>query len=88
MKLIKLCLAYIYAIVVYFALMFGYCLYRNLDRRDRSVEFYNFLPVNTDSNGSEVIDHQRKDEVEVEQEATEQQGRENTIPFIDFLSAN
>ncbi|PWA96303.1 Homeodomain-like protein [Artemisia annua] len=60
------------------------------DKRDRSVEFYNFLPVNTDSNSSEVIDHQRKDEVEVEQEATEeQQGSTNTtVPFIDFLSVN
>lgn len=62
----------------------------NEDKRDRSVEFYNFLPVNTDSNGSEVIDHQRKDEIEVEQEATEeQQGSTNTtVPFIDFLSVN
>lgn len=70
--------------------MFGCYVYWNSDKRDRSVEFYNFLPVNTDSNGSEVIDQQRKDEVEVEQEATEeQQGSTNTtVPFIDFLSVN
>ncbi|KAM0061644.1 putative transcription factor MYB-HB-like family [Helianthus debilis subsp. tardiflorus] len=57
------------------------------DKRDRSFEFYNFLPVNTDSNRSEVIDHKNKDEVEVEQEATQQQGSDMTIPFIDFFSA-
>ncbi|KAF5759927.1 putative transcription factor MYB family [Helianthus annuus] len=56
------------------------------DKRDRSLEFYNFLPVNTDSNRSEVIDHKNKDEVEVEQEATKQQGSDMTIPFIDFFS--
>ncbi|XP_024971479.1 transcription factor MYB52-like [Cynara cardunculus var. scolymus] len=54
------------------------------DKKDQSVEFYNFLPVNTDSNKSEVIDHAKKDEVEVEQEATEQQ-RRDVVPFIDFL---
>ncbi|KVI07493.1 Homeodomain-like protein [Cynara cardunculus var. scolymus] len=53
-------------------------------KKDQSVEFYNFLPVNTDSNKSEVIDHAKKDEVEVEQEATEQQ-RRDVVPFIDFL---
>nr|XP_043618426.1 transcription factor MYB52-like [Erigeron canadensis] len=62
------------------------------DKRDRFVEFYNFLPVNTESNGSEVIDHhQRKDEVEVEQETTTHlQGRDDitTVPFIDFLSVD
>ncbi|KAK1431487.1 hypothetical protein QVD17_07946 [Tagetes erecta] len=59
------------------------------DKRDRSLEFYNFLPVNTDSNKSEVIDHKNKDEVEVEQEATKQEGSTDTsVPFIDFFSVN
>ena len=85
----KVCFENIDVIVVYTLLMFGCYVYWNSDKRDRSVEFYNFLPVNTDSNSSEVIDHQRKDEVEVEQEATEeQQGTNTTVPFIDFLSVN
>ncbi|KAI3783727.1 hypothetical protein L1987_42813 [Smallanthus sonchifolius] len=54
------------------------------DKRDRSLEFYNFLPVNNDSNESEVIDHKNKDEVEVEQE----QGSDMTVPFIDFFSTD
>ncbi|KAK9075152.1 hypothetical protein SSX86_003472 [Deinandra increscens subsp. villosa] len=61
------------------------------DRRERdgSLEFYNFLPVNTDSNRSEVIDHKNKlDEVEVEQETTKNQGRDMTVQFIDFFSAD
>lgn len=53
------------------------------------MEFYNFLPVNTDSNGSEVIDHAKKEEVEVEQEAPEQKRRDiHVVPFIDFLSVD
>ncbi|KAL8233208.1 hypothetical protein R6Q57_002986 [Mikania cordata] len=53
--------------------------------RDGSLEFYNFLPVNTDSNRSEVTDHINKDEVEIEvdQEATKQHV---SVPFIDFFS--
>ncbi|KAI3807834.1 hypothetical protein L1987_23769 [Smallanthus sonchifolius] len=57
------------------------------DKGNRSLEFYNFLFVKTNSNTSEVIDHQRKDEVEVEQETT-QQGRDVTMPFIDFFSVD
>ncbi|CAH1420498.1 unnamed protein product, partial [Lactuca virosa] len=30
---------------------------KNEDKQDQRVEFYNFLPINTDSNGSEVLDH-------------------------------
>ncbi|XP_071710335.1 transcription factor MYB52-like [Rutidosis leptorrhynchoides] len=60
------------------------------DKRDRCVEFYNFLPVNADSNGSEVIDQLRKGEVvEVEQDASDRrEGSETTLPFIDFLSVD
>ncbi|KAL4557352.1 hypothetical protein LXL04_035528 [Taraxacum kok-saghyz] len=58
----------------------------NEDKRDQPVEFYNFLPVNTDSNASEVIDHARKEDVEVEQESQEQKRRDIVVPFIDFLS--
>lgn len=50
------------------------------DHRNRPVEFYDFLRVNTDSNGSEVIDHPRRDDDEVEQKANA------SVPFIDFLS--
>ncbi|KAJ9546132.1 hypothetical protein OSB04_025839 [Centaurea solstitialis] len=59
------------------------------DKKGQSVEFYNFLPVNTDSNESEVIDHAKKHEVEaeVEQEATDDRRRDN-VPFINFLSVD
>ncbi|KAF8389648.1 hypothetical protein HHK36_024167 [Tetracentron sinense] len=56
-----------------------------LEDRKNPIAFFDFLCVNTDSNGSEVIDHARRDGEEVEQEAKEQQN-ENGIPFIDFLS--
>lgn len=50
------------------------------DHRNRPVEFYDFFRLNTDSNGSEVIDHPRRDDDEVEQKANA------SVPFIDFLS--
>ncbi|KAB1212181.1 Transcription factor MYB44 [Morella rubra] len=51
----------------------------------RQLEFYDFLQVNTESNGSEVIDNARRDDEEVNQEATEHQSKAD-VPFIDFLS--
>ncbi|KAL2342308.1 hypothetical protein Fmac_003593 [Flemingia macrophylla] len=48
-----------------------------LQDRSQSVEFYDFLQVNTDSNKSEVTDNARRDEEEVNQDG---------VPFIDFLS--
>ncbi|KAM1340839.1 hypothetical protein ACFX2H_039171 [Malus domestica] len=58
--------------------------------KDQPIEFYDFLQVNTESNGSEVIDNARKDEEEVDQEGTGQQNISNVagLPFIDFLSVN
>ncbi|CAK9164361.1 unnamed protein product [Ilex paraguariensis] len=53
--------------------------------RSQAVEFYDFLQVNTDSNRSEVIDQARRDDEEVEQEATEQQSTPR-VTYIDFLS--
>lgn len=55
------------------------------------VEFYDFLQVNTESNGSEVIDNNnssaRKDDDEVNQkEDMEQQSKAGHVSFIDFLS--
>ncbi|KAF5766474.1 putative transcription factor MYB-HB-like family [Helianthus annuus] len=58
------------------------------DEGNRCFEFYNFLPIKTDSNVSEVINHQRKDDVEVEQETTQQGRDDDTVPFIDFFSVN
>ncbi|KAK2990640.1 hypothetical protein RJ640_028829, partial [Escallonia rubra] len=56
--------------------------------RSQPVEYYDFLQVHTDSNGSEVIDQTRRDEDEVEQEAIdeEQIRKASLLPFIDFLS--
>lgn len=54
------------------------------------MEFYDFLQVNTDSFGSEVIDQAKKDEEEVEQDALlfeQQNNKPTTLPLIDFLSA-
>ncbi|KAJ0474762.1 hypothetical protein HanOQP8_Chr15g0590961 [Helianthus annuus] len=59
-----------------------------VDEGNRCFEFYNFLPIKTDSNVSEVINHQRKDDVEVEQETTQQGRDDDTVPFIDFFSVN
>ncbi|KAF8398850.1 hypothetical protein HHK36_014714 [Tetracentron sinense] len=56
-----------------------------LEVRKNPVEFYDFLRVNTDSNASEVIDHARRDEEEVVQEAKERKN-EDGVPFIDLLS--
>ncbi|GLU12825.1 hypothetical protein SLE2022_294830 [Rubroshorea leprosula] len=52
----------------------------NMDFQDKNhpVEFYDFLQVNTESNKSEVTDNTRRDEEEVDQEAT-------VVPFIDFF---
>ncbi|KAK9996723.1 hypothetical protein SO802_021409 [Lithocarpus litseifolius] len=54
--------------------------------KKQPIEFYDFLQVNTESNGSEVIDNPRRDDEEVDQEAKEQQSKA-VVPFIDFLSA-
>ncbi|KAE9613817.1 hypothetical protein Lal_00016327 [Lupinus albus] len=57
-----------------------------LQDKSQSVEFYDFLRVNTDqSNKSEVTDNTRRDEEEVNQDGV---GKENKdgFPFIDFLS--
>ncbi|XP_062159328.1 transcription factor MYB52 [Alnus glutinosa] len=56
-----------------------------LEEKKQPVEFYDFLQVNTESNGSEVIDNARRDDEEVNQEETEQQNKAG-VPFIDFLS--
>ncbi|KAA8542945.1 hypothetical protein F0562_024097 [Nyssa sinensis] len=55
--------------------------------RNHPLEFYDFLQVNTDSNGStsEVIDQARRDDEEVEQKATVPENKA-AIRFIDFLS--
>ncbi|EXB80265.1 Transcription factor [Morus notabilis] len=49
------------------------------------IEFYDFLQVNAESNGSEVIDNARKEDEEVDQEAKGQQNKSG-VPFINFLS--
>lgn len=61
-----------------------FCLFDFVDRSE-SVEFYDFLQVNTNSNKSEVTDNARRDDEEVNQDAMEQQNN-NGVPFIDFLS--
>ncbi|GAA0156825.1 hypothetical protein LIER_38352 [Lithospermum erythrorhizon] len=56
---------------------------------NQEVQFYDFLQVNADSNNSEVIDHGRKEDQEVEQRSNELQcqGSNNGgVSFIDFLS--
>ncbi|KAJ6411182.1 hypothetical protein OIU84_007859 [Salix udensis] len=50
------------------------------DDQNRTVEFYDFLQVNTDSNKSEVIDNARREDEEVDQS-------KGGVPFIDFFSA-
>ncbi|XP_061356048.1 transcription factor MYB52-like [Gastrolobium bilobum] len=57
-----------------------------LQDRSQSVEFYDFLQVNTDSNKSEVTDNARRDDEEVNQDAVGQKNKDNSVPFIDFLS--
>lgn len=56
--------------------------------KPKPIEFYDFLNVNTDSNGSEVIDNARRDDEEVEQEeaADPRNNEGDDLPFIDFLS--
>ncbi|XP_014508294.1 transcription factor MYB52 [Vigna radiata var. radiata] len=53
--------------------------------KNQSVEFYDFLQVNTDSNKSEVTDIARRDEEEVSQDGVEL--KNIGVPFIDFLSS-
>ncbi|KAG9133560.1 hypothetical protein Leryth_016524 [Lithospermum erythrorhizon] len=56
---------------------------------NQEVQFYDFLQVNADSDNSEVIDHGRKEDQEVEQRSNELQcqGSNNGgVSFIDFLS--
>ncbi|KAJ7975317.1 Myb transcription factor [Quillaja saponaria] len=55
--------------------------------KSQSVEFYDFLQVNTDSNRSEVTENARRDGEEVDQEALGQQSKDG-VSFIDFLSVN
>ncbi|KAI4352051.1 hypothetical protein L6164_006337 [Bauhinia variegata] len=57
-----------------------------LEDRSQSVEFYDFLQVNTDSNRSEVTDNARRDEEEVNQVDAVGQQSKDSVPFIDFLS--
>ncbi|KAM7479583.1 hypothetical protein LguiA_027796 [Lonicera macranthoides] len=55
--------------------------------RRQKVEFYDFLQVNTESNGSEVIDQSRKEDEEVDQEQQRKaSSSSNSVRFIDFLS--
>nr|KYP51102.1 Transcription factor MYB44 [Cajanus cajan] len=57
--------------------------------RSQSVEFYDFLQVNTDSNKSEVTDNAKiniRDDEEVSQDAVGHKNKNNSLPFIDFLS--
>ena len=57
--------------------------------RSQSVEFYDFLQVNTDSNRSEVTDNGNRllDDEEVNQDAVVEKNKDYGIPFIDFFSA-
>jgi len=66
--------------------LFIYFPYVLIAEKKQPIEFYDFLQVNTESNGSEVIDNPRRDDEEVDQEAKEQQSKA-VVPFIDFLSA-
>ncbi|PON45431.1 MYB transcription factor [Parasponia andersonii] len=56
----------------------------------QAIEFYDFLQVNAESNGSEVTDNSRKEDEEVNQEAAlmgQYKNKEDAgVPFIDFLS--
>ncbi|KAK8657080.1 hypothetical protein V6N13_035337 [Hibiscus sabdariffa] len=55
------------------------------DEKREAIEFYDFLQVNTDSNGSEVTDNSRRGEEEVNQEAMQQNTKAGPA-FFDFLS--
>lgn len=61
-------------------------MFDNIPGKSQSVEFYDFLQVNTDSNESEVTDNARRDDEEVSQDAVGQKNKDNGVPFIDFLS--
>ncbi|GAB4850528.1 hypothetical protein Ancab_029838 [Ancistrocladus abbreviatus] len=58
------------------------------EKKNKPIEYYDFLQVHTESNKSEVIDQAaRKDEEEVEQGARKhKKEHQATIPFIDFFS--
>ncbi|XP_010476959.1 PREDICTED: transcriptional activator Myb-like [Camelina sativa] len=56
-----------------------------IDQTKRPMEFYNFLPVNTDLKKPEVIDNSRKDEEEYFDQNNPIRN-ENCVPFFDFLS--
>ncbi|KAK8537006.1 hypothetical protein V6N13_041959 [Hibiscus sabdariffa] len=58
------------------------CVTITQDEKRQAIEFYDFLQVNTDSNGSEVTDNSRRGEEEVNQEAMQQAGP----AFFDFFS--
>lgn len=70
---------------MYSGLLIDFFVHVVIAEKKQPVEFYDFLQVNTESNGSEVIDNARRDDEEVNQEATEQQNKAG-VPFIDFLS--
>ncbi|MED6157535.1 hypothetical protein PIB30_023919 [Stylosanthes scabra] len=57
------------------------------ERSSQSIEFYDFLRVNTDSNKSEVSNNNngKKDDEEVNQDPVGHHNKDG-IPFIDFLS--
>ncbi|KAG2667808.1 hypothetical protein I3760_15G132300 [Carya illinoinensis] len=65
-----------------------------LEDKRQTIEFYDFLQVNTESNGSEVIDNARsRDDEEVNQleaaaDQEQQQSKAAGVPFIDFLAVN
>ncbi|XP_038991598.1 transcription factor MYB52-like isoform X2 [Hibiscus syriacus] len=55
------------------------------DQKKQTIEFYDFLQVNTDSNRSEVTDNRRRDEDEINQQAMRQDTKTGPA-FFDFLS--
>ncbi|KAJ8755111.1 hypothetical protein K2173_018909 [Erythroxylum novogranatense] len=57
----------------------------NCEDKNRAVEFYDFLQLNTDSSKSEVIDTARREEEEVEQKAMGR-SKKAASSFIEFLS--
>ncbi|KAK9106605.1 hypothetical protein Syun_022616 [Stephania yunnanensis] len=54
--------------------------------KSNQIEFYDFLQVNTDSNRSEVTNHGKNEEEEVQQESKEPTKEASGMQFIDFLS--
>lgn len=65
----------------------SFCNENTSHHEGKPLEFYDFLPVKTDSSKSEALDNARRDDVEVDQEARELHQRKANFPFIDFLSA-